>query len=481
MRRRRHADGSPITESELRRGLRRIARDVLVVAAILGAGGTALAVWYSTSHHALRNGRPLGGPQVDVSRAPLVQSEATIAIDPADPRLMLAGSNDQLFVTRVYTSRDGGRRWRSLGGPPLAGRAQCGFGDPAIAIAEDGREYYAFLANLSCNQPEFRSHLFVSARPRFGSEWHSYPVARPGGGRFIWDDKPAIAVGDNTRGPHRGRVYLAWSRRLSGRAEALETSFSDDGGRAWATPVPVGEGRFVPLSSSVAVGPGGGVYVVATDPFEGLLWAAESTDGGARFGRLRVIAATAPRYSTSCSESAFPIPAQAARCVNANPVVNVVTRGREAGDVVVTYESSKANGTQGVYAEGFDPELRRRFRVRVTPSDREPADQFLPVSAIDPANGDLWACFYDTTGDSARTHAWYTCTVSRDGGRTWSMPVRAASVPSDETHGGYLQYGDYEGVAADDGVAHPIWTDTRDEPVRAEEVFTTAIRAASLR
>jgi len=148
---------------------------------------------------------------------------------------------------------------------------------------------------------------------------------------------------------------------------------------------------------------------------------------------------------------------------------------------VLTYETREQNGTQGVYAEAFDDRLRRLFRVRVNPADHKPADQFLPASAIDPITEDLWSCFYDTTGDASRTHAWYTCTVSHDGGRTWLSPVRAADAPSDETHGGYQQYGDYEGVAAFGGVAHPIWTDTRKEPSRAEEVYTTAIRATRLR
>lgn len=223
------------------------------------------------------------------------------------------------------------------------------------------------------------------------------------------------------------------------------------------------------------------MYVVALDPVEGVLWVAESTDGGRGFSDLHPIATTAPRYSRKCAESEFPIPAQAQRCVHANPIVNAFAKGAHKGEVVVTYETREANGTQGVFVEGFDAHLQRLFRVRVNPPDRKPADQFLPASAIDPVTEDLWTCFYDTTGDSTRTHAWYTCTVSRDGGRTWAAPVRAAGVPSDETQGGFLQYGDYEGVAADDGVAHPIWTDTRREAESAEEVYSSAIRAAAVR
>jgi hypothetical protein len=53
------------------------------------------------------------------------------------------------------------------------------------------------------------------------------------------------------------------------------------------------------------------------------------------------------------------------------------------------------------------------------------ADRFWPAAALDAKTGRLWLCFYDTSGDSARSHAWYSCTSSRDG-RHWATPVRAA-------------------------------------------------------
>src|SRR5262249_60574451 len=61
---------------------------------------------------------------------------------------------------------------------------------------------------------------------------------------------------------------------------------------------------------------------------------------------------------------------------------------------------------------------------------KKKTDQFWPSSTIDAATGKLWACYYDTTGDSERQHAWFVCTSSRDG-REWSQPVRAAS-PSED-------------------------------------------------
>ena len=458
----------------MRRTTRRLLRDLLIVCALVGAPALGFAVWYVDSRHHVHNTRPLGGPQVDVSHVVRIQSEATVAIDPSNPRLLLGGSNDDLYITRVYTSRNGGRRWRSFPGPPLASRKQCGLGDPAVAIATGGHEYYAFLANLTCAPDETFPHLFVANRSGIGAAWHVVAVAQPGGPHFLWDDKPAIAV-DTWRGsPHFGRAHLVWSRLESSHLKTLESSYSDDNGRTWSAAVAIGRGRISPITSSVAVASNGAVFVAAADPESGSLWLARSKDGGARFDGVRDVASTRPL--AACDDGGFPIPAQAQRCVNANPIVNVLANA----EVIVTYESRERNGTQGVFADAFDPHFGRLWHVRVSRPERQPADQFLPTSAIDRAAGVLWTCFYDTTGDPTRKHAWFTCTVSRDGGRYWTAPVRAASVPSDETHADPDQYGDYEGLAAWGGIAHPVWTDERNFLPLSEEIYTSAIPASRL-
>ena len=105
-----------------------------------------------------------------------------------------------------------------------------------------------------------------------------------------------------------------------------------------------------------------------------------------------------------------------------------------------------------------------------------PSDQFWPAVAEDTRSGDIWVCYYDTTGDRTREHAWFTCTVSRDG-RHWAEPVRAAEEPSDESSrdANDNEYGDYEAVVVANGVAHPFWTDSRNILSRQEEIYTARI------
>jgi hypothetical protein len=152
--------------------------------------------------------------------------------------------------------------------------------------------------------------------------------------------------------------------------------------------------------------------------------------------------------------------------------------------IAVAYADPTPDGTHAVYVATADRMFRRLLRPRrldATPRRRH--DQFLPTVAFDRSSRDLWACYYDTLGDPTRKHAWYTCTVSRDGGRSWARPVHAASAKSNEAETGadVDGYGDVEGLVAADDVAHPVWTDNRESLKLAEEIYTAAIPAKRVR
>jgi hypothetical protein len=151
----------------------------------------------------------------------------------------------------------------------------------------------------------------------------------------------------------------------------------------------------------------------------------------------------------------------------------------------VSYALTDFQGDEGAAVTIFNSRLRalagyplHQTALLVAPTPKSAnADQFWPASAVDPSTGAVWACFYDTRGDPRRTSAFYSCSVSRDGGQTWAQPVHAATVASDETVPGAdpREYGDYEGLAVGNGVAHPVWTDSRDLGSFAEEIYTTTL------
>ena len=136
----------------------------------------------------------------------------------------------------------------------------------------------------------------------------------------------------------------------------------------------------------------------------------------------------------------------------------------------------------------FDSSLHPVWRGPIGPAKKK-ADQFWPISALDAKTGQLWACFYDTTGDDRREHAWFTCTVSRDG-RSWATPVRTGPASANPgvlwedariygfgDNGGW---GGYPGLAVAGGTAYPLWIDTRDLGGNQEEIFSARVPVKAL-
>jgi hypothetical protein len=440
---------------------------VLVVIA-----GAALAIYFLTVHPT-HNSRPLGGENINVSPIVGAQTEASIAVDPANPRVLLIGANDDAQpLFHGYVSTDEGRRWISTLGPPIAGESSCTRGHPAVAIDDAGREYAAYIVatyNTLPSTPVFCSNdiitrLQIAVRNGPHAPWRAGTVPAPAY-RYGFDDKPAIAVTAS------GRVYLAWSRLFSDTYETTVVSHSDDHGKTWSQPVVVSRSLELPQLVTLAAY-GKMLYVAGVDARRGI-WISRTADG-AHFEPLRTVTPLRANFASGCSiASGHPLAEQAGQCTGPNPTILV-----SAGRVIVTYGDITARSAQAVYAIGLDPTLHRvLFRSpRIGLPASSTANQFWPAAAVDRNAHVLWLCYYDTSGSNNKRRAWFTCTASRNG-RVWAAPVRASSQDSlvDSILADAYSYGGYVSVAAAHGVAHPAWIDTRAAADDEEDVFTAAI------
>jgi len=288
------------------------------------------------------------------------------------------------------------------------------------------------------------------------------------------------------RSAYAGRVYVAWARVSRLVVYSIVLSHSDDHGRSWSKPVKVNRGGDDLNYATVGIARDGAVYVAWTDASRYAIQVVRSVDGGEHFG---------PEHAAA-GFSLIPIPhcgiglvlrADPRSCIQANPTVVVdVSDGPYSGRVYVSYTATAYTGIGGPALTTFDSRLRPisgfpfRGQHRIVgrnPRDRHAA-QFWVQAAVDRSSGALWLCFYDTAGDPSQTRAWYSCSVSADGGRSFAGPVRAATVPSNESLPGARQFGYYQGVAAANGVAHPIWTDTRRLRTLKEEIYTARLTPA---
>src|SRR5215210_6981479 len=205
-----------------------------------------------------------------------------------------------------------------------------------------------------------------------------------------------------------------------------------------------------------------------------------STHGGRTFEVRKGAAPLPGNQATTCLVfGKFVLPQQAVRCLGPNPTVSLAP-----GRVYVTYGVNGADLTHDVAVLVLDRSLETIWRGPIW-TQKKKTDQFWPASAFDAHTGKLWACFYDTTGDSDRRHAWFSCTSSPDGKR-WRTPVRATAQSQNQGvlwedariagYGDSGGWGGYVGVAAAGGIVYPLWVDTHDIGGNQEEIFAATLR-----
>jgi hypothetical protein len=254
-------------------------------------------------YHALRpnidaisnDGKNTVGTQAGCSTA---QNETTIAVNPFNPRNLVAGSNDyRVFNSReqrndasgfAYTTFDGGRTWKNVQLPKLTFQTGAtgqlaimdSAGDPAVAFGPHNTVYYANLVFSRAAVPagdQGASGLAVSVSHDGGLTWGDPSIVQldgvaPDGTHVpttIFNDKEWIGVD-----PIRGTAYLTWTRfTFDAAGNYLESPImstrSTDQGRTWSAPVRITPslvgfpGGITPFAtgSNPAVTPDGALHV----------------------------------------------------------------------------------------------------------------------------------------------------------------------------------------------------------------------------
>src|SRR5919197_1470312 len=364
------------TAEALARKARRRNRRKLMIEAVIVLGLTAIGalIIFLVYRHPIGSPWKVAGTNVqDISRAQGSQTEIASALDPSN----------------------------------------CAWGDPSVAIAPSGREYGAFTEKSICIEgPDLTPYLVVASRPGPKGPWTVRRLTHPAV-KYGFDDKPAVTVAGD------GRAVVAWSRLLGRAYQTTVYSTSTDGGRTWTPPRVLDRKLVQPQLVTLAAGPAHSVYIAGVDASG--LWVGRSTDGGRHFGLHKGVVALPGSTARTCIVfGKFVLPQQAVRCLGPNPTLPI---GK--GRVFLPYGVNGTDMTRDVAVAVFDPALRLVSRGPIAPGKKK-ADQFWPTSTFDVKTGKLWACFYDTTGDPARQHAWFVYSSSKDG-RRWTTPVRAAS------------------------------------------------------
>jgi hypothetical protein len=164
-------------------------------------------------------------------------------------------------------------------------------------------------------------------------------------------------------------------------------------------------------------------------------------DGGVTFSQPR---AATPVFINSHFDSAYRVPPFYALAVSpAN------------GDVYVAYfdHPNDKVGAQVEFVRSADGGAT--FSAPVSLNDHRAGHQFFPAITVD-TDGVLHACWFDTRNAKGGANDFDVyATYSRDRGATWARNARVTpSLISADTS---FSVGDYTGIAAADGYAHPVW------------------------
>ena len=410
------------------------------------------------------NSARLAGPDGDDIQvsSPSVynQNEMTIDVDPTDRNHLIAGANDErngLYTCAFYSTHDGGLSWSELFFPIPPGGFEFA-GDPATAMGPDGEAYFS--ADSADRNYTFSS-LYVGYSPDGGltvPTWVEAVDSPP----ESFQDKQMLAV-DQTAGPLRGALYMAWTRILNAFTSfPIYATSSYDRAATWTTPVRVSESTLC-TGACPAVGPNGELYIAWYEHTAMKIQVDVSHDGGLTFGRDVNVADVSLIGG---------IPNGSFRA-NSIPSLDVdISGGPHNGNVYVCWANNQGTHTDVLFCRSTDGGATWSAPLTVN-DDGTSTSQWFPWLDVD-ANGNVNIGFYDRRMDPSDRRIGFWVARSSDGGASFQENTRVADQtfdPNNYPNGNFL--GDYNGLAASDRTIHPLWADGRNG---TNDTFTSRVQ-----
>ena len=467
----------------------------------LVAQNTKNPTWWDKYQYILNNGGDaspgattsvLDGTDVDMSNECGPQSETFIAINTANTRNLAGGSNEIFRLPmRGYWSVDGGKTWGGvdLPLPPPKGNGVDFGSDPGLAFDSHGNLFYSYIVVFFGNGNGVNgSEMAVAKSTDGGKTFPTVTYFSFENGSNHFNDKPMV-----TTDLRNDNIYVAWDAAAGGSTGGgIRVGTSTDHGATFTitrADDPSGPGRSI--AAQPFVGTNGELYVAWNDYQQNTIEFNVSLDGGATWGTQHAIASKQIPFDIG-------IPAEFNRRALVYPACDVDrSKGAHRGRLVCSWMDLTADGTSDIVVSYSDNQ-GRTWSQPVSAGDQlgRLVDRFNHWLSIDPTNGVVNISFYDTRNDTTGFRYETDTYLSRssDGGATFAPNVRVSDVSSNEhdcdgvfpcssiNYGN--QQGDYEGLVAYGGIAHPIWTDSRRQTdhstgcVRGmmEEVYTASVK-----
>jgi hypothetical protein len=336
-------------------------------------------------------------------------AEVSIAINPKNPDNMIAASFQlgrppgPRAGSSHYVTFDGGKTWKTVPTPNPRRLVQ---GDDIVVFSSDGIAYHVHLSFDGIRQPRparAENGMVVNVSKDGGNTWtdgtdaiHHINTVMP------FEDKPGMVVDNAPGSPSKGNVYLAWTR------------FD--------------------------------VYGSANPEHRSQIYFTRSTDQGQTFSMPFRISDTGGDCvdSDNTVEGAVPAvgPSGEVYIVWAGPLGLVFDKSNDGG---LTFGKDKVISDM---PGGWDFSIEGLTRANG-----------MPVTGVDLSNGPNRGTLYVNWIDHRNGDPDVFVMSSRNGGDTWSAPVR---VNDDAVKNGKAQFFTWMAVDPVDGSVNVIFYDRRD-------------------
>ena len=373
--------------------------------------------------------------------------EPSIAINPLNPNNMVAGN----VLDDIHYTFDGGTTWTTKKLESKYGV----FGDPCILADWEGDFYYLHLANpdgRAYSSNRFLNQIVLQASMDGGKTWTD--GVGIGKNEPLQQDKEWAVVNPTT-----GQLYVTWTEfdkygsSDPSHKSRIQFSTSDDKGKTFSKAITISsfEGDAKDDDDTTegavpAVDRDGVLYV--SWAYRNQIYFNRSFDNGKTWLEQERKIANQPMGW------AQDIPG-IGRC-NGMPVTAVdLSDSKNKGTVYVNWTDQR-NGTTNTdvfLIKSTDQGKSWSEPIRVN-RDTTGTHQFFTWMSVDPKTGNIYIVYYDRSRyENNKTDV--VLAISNDGGASFSNE-RISESPFKPIKGVF--FGDYNNIAAYDGVVRPVWT-----------------------
>jgi hypothetical protein len=396
----------------------------------------------------------------------VAHDEPCLAVNPRDPRNMLAACELSDGQMATYASFDGGLTWQSNGPLPLPGGSPGG-GNVSVSFDATGRGFVCGLLVAPGSAKGAGRGVYIW-RTEDGGRTFATPTAVTQPGAL---DRPWLAT--EPRWP--GAVHVVWTEGASpGDTTALGYARSADGGQTFGSSRTIASVASGLGDAMVTCGPPGGVYVIygvgndvgnpAASETPGDTPATVtvlcSQDRGQTFGAPTGIG----RGTIDVSFPGLPGASDSLPAIAASPV---------GGLVCAVFSAQQANAGHAGILLTASRDGGRTWSPATAVTPRDQVIYFQPQVAIDDGGRTGVMAFA-----WARGMVSVVLMLSEPGSLRFGPPVTVTSRPFNPAEGelrgnGMWSIGSYQALATTPGAFHLLWNDTRTGQL---QLFTAEVQ-----